>query len=161
MTSTPPWTDGTATVAGRECPTATFNIELVKGTTRTISGGIRWSTGSQDEELTTYLTLTYDGGSSITFTAERIADMEGSNPQSVMLSVNTIYGDSTQSVLGQPTYIDCDLGEAYKVESGEIISLNRYIDLGSDLPKLAVGNNTFTFDNTVTDLKVVPRYWKI
>ena len=44
---------------------------------------------------------------------------------------------------------------------GEAKSLNAYIDLGSDLPVLAPGANTITFDNTITDLKVVPRWWKI
>ena len=72
-----------------------------------------------------------------------------------------VVGQSTKSILGTPTYIDCDLGEAYKIEDDTVISLNQYIDLGSDLPKLAVGSNQITFDNTITDLKVVPRWWKI
>ena len=69
--------------------------------------------------------------------------------------------DSTVSILGHPTYIDCELGECYRIENGTVISLNRYIDLGSDLPKLAPGGNEFTIDNTITELKVVPRYWKV
>ena len=71
----------------------------------------------------------------------------------------SIYADSTVSILGNPTYVDCDLGEAYKIENDEYISLNRYIDLGSDLPRLAPGANAFEIDNTITDLKVVPRWW--
>lgn len=70
-------------------------------------------------------------------------------------------GSSTVSTLGHPTYIDCDLGEVYMINSGSAVSLNQYIDLGSNLPKLAVGSNAITFDNTVTDLKVIPRWWKI
>lgn len=69
--------------------------------------------------------------------------------------------DSTETYLGDPTYIDCDLGECYKEAGGETISLNRYIDLGSSLPKLAPGTNTFTLDNTITELKVSPRWWRI
>lgn len=69
--------------------------------------------------------------------------------------------DSTETYLGDPTYIDCDLGECYKEAGGEVISLNRYIDLGSDLPKLAPGTNTFTLDNTITELKVSPRWWRV
>ena len=69
--------------------------------------------------------------------------------------------DSTQSVLGNPTYIDCDLGEAYKLEGGVPVSLNAYIDLGSNLPKLAPGSNTVTYDNTYTEVKVIPRWWRI
>ncbi len=72
-----------------------------------------------------------------------------------------IIADSTVSILGHPTYIDCDLGEAYMIKNGTPISLNQYIDLGSDLPKLASGTNTFTKSNTVTQLKVTPRWWKV
>lgn len=70
-------------------------------------------------------------------------------------------GISSKSLLGNPTYIDCDLGEAYRIDNGEIIPLNRHIDLGSDLPKLAPGANIISLDNTVTDLKIVPRWWKV
>ena len=69
--------------------------------------------------------------------------------------------DSTKSYLGHPTYIDCESGEAYKVENDTYYSLNRYIALGSDLPTLAPGTNTFEVDNTITDLKVTPRWWRL
>lgn len=76
-------------------------------------------------------------------------------------AVGAFVAESTQSVLGNPTYIDCDLGEAYKMVDGAPASLNRYIDLGSRLPTLAVGNTEITFDNTITDLQIVPRWWKV
>lgn len=72
-----------------------------------------------------------------------------------------VYGTSTISVLGDPTYIDCDLGEAYKIMNGARVGLNSYIALGSKLPSLSAGSNTITFDNTITSLKVTPRWWKI
>ncbi len=67
--------------------------------------------------------------------------------------------ESTISRIGNPTYIDCDLGEAYMIKNGSYIGLNSYIDLGSDLPTLGAGNNTVTFSNTVTQLKITPRWW--
>lgn len=69
--------------------------------------------------------------------------------------------ESSQSVLGTPTYIDCDIGEAYKIVDDEPVSLNGYIDLGSKLPVLTSGNNEITFDNTITDLKIAPRWWEV
>jgi phage-related protein len=63
------------------------------------------------------------------------------------------------SALGHPTYVDCEIGEAYKIENDEFISLNRYIDLGSKVPVLKGGSNIITFDSTVTSLKVAPRWW--
>lgn len=77
------------------------------------------------------------------------------------LNTKGITAMSTASPLGNPTYIDCDLGEAYKIEDGEFLSLNKYIDLGSDLPVLAVGSSEITFDNTITEVKITPRWWKV
>lgn len=75
---------------------------------------------------------------------------------------DSIHGDSTVSALGHPTYIDCDIGECYKFNADdEIVTLNSVIDLGSDLPKLSSGTNTFNYDNTITDFKVTPRWWKV
>lgn len=72
-----------------------------------------------------------------------------------------VYGYSTLSILGHPIYIDCDLGECYKIEDGKFLSLNGKIALGSDLPELASGENEITYDNTITELKIVPRWWKL
>ena len=72
-----------------------------------------------------------------------------------------LVGDSTMSLLGHPTYVDCDLGEAYMFTGGELVSLNEYIALGSDLPCFAPGENEITLANTITDLKVTPRWWKL
>ena len=68
---------------------------------------------------------------------------------------------STASPLGTPTYIDCDLGEAYKIEDDTFVSLNRYIDLGSQLPTLEAGGNEITYTYAITSLKVTPRWWKV
>ncbi len=77
------------------------------------------------------------------------------------VTLNSFIGTSTKSILGTPTVIDCELGEAYKVVNNQFISLNAYIDLGSDLPVLAPGTNTFTKSNTITSLKVKPNWWKL
>ena len=68
---------------------------------------------------------------------------------------------STATTYGNPTYIDCDLGEAYAINNNVVSSLNSYIDLGSELPTLAPGSNTITFDNTITSLKITPRWYKL
>ena len=73
----------------------------------------------------------------------------------------TIVGNSTVSALGNPTYIDCEIGEAYMYKGTNIVSCNSAVALGSDLPKLAPGANTITFDNTITELKIHPRWWRV
>lgn len=74
---------------------------------------------------------------------------------------NGVYAYSTVNVLGDPTYIDCELGEAYKVENGSYISLNSHIDLGSELPNFHPSTNRITMSNTITELQVTPRWWKV
>lgn len=74
---------------------------------------------------------------------------------------STITLDSTQSALGSPIYFDLDIGEAYKIENGSIVSVNSAVTIPSNLPTLASGTNTFTYDNTITQFKVVPRWWKV
>lgn len=114
-------------------------------------------------------TFIYDGDNKISVQysweitpTQQEGDTEGINrPYWQGFLFPNIYGDSSKSALGTPTYIDCDLGEAYMEIDGQIVSLNRYIDLGSELPTLASGANTITFDNTITDLQIVPRWWKI
>lgn len=68
---------------------------------------------------------------------------------------------ATSNGLGDPTYIDCEIGEAYMVRAGEIVSLNSNIDLGSDVPTLKSGENAVSFGSTITEVKIVPRWWKI
>ena len=80
---------------------------------------------------------------------------------SLGFNMGNIIGHSTKSSVSDTVYIDCDIGECWTVQGGEIISLNGVITLGSDLPTLAPGSNTFTFDNTITQLDVTPRWWKV
>lgn len=77
------------------------------------------------------------------------------------LTSTPVQANSTLEILGHPTYIDCDVGEAYRIEGGEYKSCNARVTLDSDLPALAPGSNKINFDNTVTDLKIAPRWWRI
>lgn len=112
-------------------------------------------------------TITYDGDHTITLTF--VTNYDYSNfpdyPQRaghiLTATAASIIGVSTQPMLGHPTYIDCDLGEAYKYEGDSLISLNKYIALGSDLPRLASGDNTITADATITDIQMTPRWWML
>lgn len=74
--------------------------------------------------------------------------------------ITDVRANSTVQYLGSPTYIDCDLGEAYKIVDGELISLNSYIDLGSDLPVLAPGTNEISYSGDITNLAITPR-WRL
>lgn len=154
----------------------TINVGMIATITMPFSYGVR----KDDTELTTsnYVTIrsTYPLSESVnelTFNMD-VMYKQGNTIEYVVSYFDTdtfelsatveysdVVGDSTLLVLGNPTYIDCEVGEAYKYENGNLIGLNAYIDLGSDLPKLASGNNTFTIDNTITSLQVVPKWWQL
>lgn len=80
---------------------------------------------------------------------------------SASVDAESVVVHSTATAFGHPTYIDCDLGEAYAIDDGVISSLNSYIMLGSVLPSLTVGESEITFDNTIESLKITPRWWRI
>lgn len=83
------------------------------------------------------------------------------NPLSKEVSSWKVIADSTKSALGHPTYIDLDIGEAYLVRNGVPVSLNNVASLPNELPVLKPDGTEITYDNTVTDLKVVAHWWKV
>lgn len=77
------------------------------------------------------------------------------------LIVRDVNVDSTAPAYGEPTYIDCELGEVYKETDGDFVSLNRYVSLGSRLPELSAGDNEITFESTFSEVTITPRWWKV
>ena len=102
--------------------------------------------------------VSYDGDDTITVQIETSKKFDVSDSS---YEFPPILGFSTTSTLGHPSYIDCDIGEAYMYVSDEMVQLNNFTSFGSDLPTLAVGTNTITYDNTITDLKIYPRWWRV
>lgn len=73
-----------------------------------------------------------------------------------------ISGYSTKSTLPDEIYIDLDIGEAFYYDADDnVISLNNVVNIPAQLPTLAPGANTITFDNTITALEVTPRWWQL
>ena len=140
-----------------------FGDGFVYGTSKTISSSAvyKYKFDSVEYTETVQVTIAYGGADTYTVTGT----FTGTLPTGVSIASRrfyapTMYGDSSQ-IITDPIFIDCDLGEAYIIDNGVYRSLNQYIDLGSQLPKLASGSNTVTFDNTITELKVQPRWWKV
>ena len=150
----------------------TFNDSVVAGTDKTITNTATITAnylsidyGSGVATFTMTQTIVYDASDgTITVT---ISTTKSTTVNQVKVYWDsrqtkiTIIGNSTVSALGNPTYIDCEIGEAYMIKNGDIVSCNQAVTLGSDLPKLASGTNTITFDNTVTELKIHPRWWRV
>lgn len=79
----------------------------------------------------------------------------------VNIHADSFIGDSTKPITGNPLYIDLDIGEAWNEDSGTPVTLNYGVTIPAELPTLASGVTEITYDNTITQLKVVPRWWRV
>lgn len=132
-------------------------IDFVYGTAKTMADAEEYSLtysingDPHTENYSSNVTITYDGNSTV----------EIKLVGRVTTAVPACKGVSTVPLGAYNMYIDCEIGEAYYIEDGEIVSLNAYIDLGSDLPVLAPGINNITYDDSIDVLNVTPRWWKV
>lgn len=138
------------------------------GTAHTNTIGFDVSVTNTGGESTTFhidVTTSYDGQKQIEIVAQvgRISNevFYIENPAITFSGNPSLIIHSTAATFGNPTYIDSETGEAYTINSGVISSLNRYVQLGAKLPVLKVGSNAVSYDNTVTTLKITPRWWKV
>lgn len=145
-------------------------LTFKKGTSNTISNTlsgtltVSYNGNSNSVTISGTQSVAYDGSNTITINSTYIVStgLPGTNGYYAnAFNVDSIVVDSTVSAVTDTVYIDCDIGECWTVKNSEIVSLNSHIDLGSDLPVLASGTNTFTYDNTITSFKVTPNWWKV
>lgn len=112
---------------------------------------------------TVTITQTYDGNNNITVSAS----WSGFPTSPVVVNssssytINKVFAYSTIITAPVPLYIDLDIGEAYGTVGGELLPLNSKVSLPAVLPTLGAGATIISFDSTVTDLKIIPRWWKI
>lgn len=102
--------------------------------------------------------IAYDGANKITITAKHWyqagATVQTTGTTGDLTGYSTVLVDGT-------IYIDLDIGEAYWVKDGTVISANYTVHLGADLPTLKPGVNNITYTTRITSLKIVPRWWKV
>ena len=146
----------------------TFSAHQAGTYTQTFTISVVWAYGSggTNHTVTYNVTVTFNN-EVVDATHDRLTMRSTSTASSSDINYNrkltfsALVGDSTQSVLGNPTYIDCEIGEAYKLDGDTVIGLNKYIELGSDLPTLASGANEVTYNGSITELKITPNWWKL
>lgn len=148
------------------------NMSFVKGTSSAIQFSptfeCDWlsedSMVAGEDKGTVNINVSYDGNS--TFLVSLAIQWQGNHGLIVDSKNNweakgyTSTVDSTKSALGN-LYIDLDIGECYRIENGEYISINTATTLPADLPTLKPGANVITYPNTFTSFKVTPRWFKI
>lgn len=135
-----------------------FNFNFAKGSTRTASASatISYVEGITPTTQTVSVSVSIDATGAITVS---VSAPQGANGFAFAIPIRS--GNSSKSALGDPIYIDLDIGEAYIIEGGQYVSVNNSVSLGAELPELEAGTNTITYDNTITALKITPRWWKV
>lgn len=141
-------------------------VNFVKGTGSTAMISGTWTTTDADALECVYTiswAFAYNGASRLTVTFTSAAAEHGYliDWSNVMIHITQIIGVSSRGSLGAPLYIDLELGEAYKMESGAVVSVNNAVTLPVTLPVLPPGDTTITYDNTVTSLEIIPRWWQV
>ena len=77
------------------------------------------------------------------------------------LVLKSVSGYSTKDINSLTKYIDMDTGECYVMIGGKEASANGAVSLMPELPTLKSGVNTISYTNTITSLKITPRWWQI
>lgn len=104
---------------------------------------------------------TYNGQNTFTFAITTTFDTNFTAYRGLYPElINECRVNSTKSALGN-LYIDLDIGECYRIENGEYISINTATTLPADLPTLKPGDNIITYDEDFTSFKITPRYWRV
>lgn len=106
------------------------------------------------------ITISYNGSSNVTYSIT-LSTTVNNTKRIVTIERPDVFGTSTKSALGSPTYIDLDIGEAYFISGGNAVSVNNAVSIPAELPTLPSGATTITFSNTFTKVDIVPRWWKV
>ena len=159
-------TNCTASIVGGDQVQMSLDaITFTKGTSDTFTASYKYSVtwygsgGPGITSCTASVAVAYDGDGTITITVSGYGASH--SKVSKTIAIPDITANSTKSALGNPMYIDLDIGEVWNEDYGEPVSVNNAVSLGSELPTLPTGTTTITYDNTITSLKVAPRWWRV
>lgn len=172
-----PFDDATITYGDRDF---NFGVSLSRsGTSAEISGGfwgsLTYGTSSSHHGEATIVFKKYESGSMITLATINveliveyrsddylilIVQADATPTRSVMIA-SSVIADSTKSTLSGVTYVDLDIAEAYVLTGGEMVSANDHVMIGAVVPSLPPGDTEITYDNTITNVTITPRWWKV
>lgn len=143
--------------------TATFTYGTSYTSTQTQNVNTSCTNGGSTvySNLGLQFSIAYNGSDTLTITNNGLIGDTYAYATPLKMETPDTTAYSTKSSLGNPSYIDLDIGEAYKIENNQIISINDAVQIGAELPVLKPGSNTITYSNTITEVKITPRWWKI
>lgn len=147
-------------------------ISFVYGTQRTTSFYFKYviaAENGQEQQLFTStirddISVVYDGADTVTITISQTFGSPFTLSRKYLAAERNanegVTANSTQSVNGT-IYFDLDVAEAYIDQDGTITSANNIVEIPAVPPALESGSNVITYDNTITSLKVTPRWWEV
>lgn len=149
----PKSTEMTFTAGTSSTVTQSLDVKVVR----------QYVTPATEETHTFTLSVAYDGTDKFTITwtiptYTAFSSYRTSDRSNYVGSVN-----STNNALEDvDIYIDLDIGEAYSIDSDDnVVSLNNFTNLGSELPVLPPGSTTISYSNTISNVEITPRYWRV
>lgn len=149
----PKSTEMTFTAGTSSTVTQSLDVKVVR----------QYTTPATEETHTFTLSVAYDGTDKFTIawtipTYTVYPTYRTTDRSNYVGSVN-----STKSSLEDvDIYIDLDIGEAYSIDSDDnVISLNNFTNLGGELPVLPPGSTAISFDNTISNVQITPRWWRV
>lgn len=131
-------------------------LEFTIGTWKTYQAYITITTTKPSTTLTIDFQIAYEPNNNRVI----IGTKDEHYDDNVVGMSGTASGNSTLIPLSE-TYFDLDIGEAYRIVDGETVSANNIVTIPAQLPTLKSGANTITYDDTITQFKVVPRWWEV
>lgn len=142
----------------------TFTLGTPATYTNTITFSITYlPTGGTSTTTTGSLTITvaYDGANSFSFTKPTGSSIGGGTWHDGSYKRQAIIGTSSAPSIAGAMWFDLDIGEAWTEVGGTVVSVNNSVSFGADLPTLKSGANEITYDNTLSYLKITPRWWEV
>ena len=160
---TPTFSHRTLTIAYTFKPSVNFVVGESRTETKTATADYSATIGGQTVTGTINFqaVCTYDGQNTFTFAITTTFDTNFTAYRGLYPELITdCIVNSTKSALGN-LYIDLDIGECYRIENGEYISINTATTLPAELPTLKPGDNIITYGEDFTSFKITPRYWRV
>lgn len=154
-------------------PEYTFSFGTAKTETMpmTITAAYTYEGAQRTATVTGDIRVVYSVGSFYQAVSITITNITNTKPDDFSVSPNADKNGTSQAIYGYSTkrpfaddadfYFDLDIGEAYKIEDGQTVSVNNAVTIPAQLPTLKSGENTITYDDTITRFDVVPRWWEV
>lgn len=157
---------GTITSSGTKRELVFDEMAFEYGTANTVSASFvssleyTFNGSSTTQTLNFNAQAAYNGSNTLTISLVSVTTGAPFNDGQKETTCGSIYANSTKSANNVTIYIDLDIGEAWTGTSNKT-SLNNVVQLPAKLPTLTSGANTITYDNTLNNVNIEPRWWKV